>query len=88
MKFVLLTNTLNPHMKALGDSLYNLLGDEFVFITTDMINNERLGLGWSEFERVSYHLPYWEDPERAKRLILSSEVVYFGANRNSFEYIY
>lgn len=85
MRFVILTNTLNPHMKPLADSLYNRIGSEFCFIQKYMINSERKELGWSE-EKVPYLLNLQDEDQTTKcrRLIVESDIVYFGANPDMF----
>jgi len=89
MKFVILTNTYNPHMKPLADSLYNRLGDNFYFICKSKIELERRNLGWTDIEDCPYLLNLSNNIQREKceNLIIESDVVYFGANPDMFSFI-
>ena len=85
--FVLFTNTYNPHMLALADELFALLGNNFVFLSHEKeVNNERKKLGWTS--RTAPYVSYYSDNVVANQaLIDNADIVYFGANPNLFSCI-
>ena len=87
MKFILLTNTLNPHMKSLADSLYELLGDNFAYISLEKIDEERKLLGWRDYSKIPYHISYWGNQDLSEKYINNCDVLYFGANKSDFKYV-
>ena len=46
MKIAFVTNFYNHHQKPLADTLYSMLGDDYYFIETSPITEERLKMGW------------------------------------------
>ena len=79
MRLTFVSNYINHHQIPVSNELYRLLGDEYAFIQTEPIEEERLQMGWQD---MSGDLPYlklfYEKPEYCKKLILDSDVVVFG----------
>ncbi|MBD5551892.1 MAG: glycosyltransferase family 4 protein [Lachnospiraceae bacterium] len=79
MRLTFVSNYINHHQIPVSNELYRLLGDEYAFIQTEPIEEERLQMGWQD---MSGSLPYlklfYEKPEYCKKLILDSDVVVFG----------
>lgn len=46
MKIVFLTNSFNIHQKYLADALFDIVGDDFVYIATTEQSKERLDMGF------------------------------------------
>ena len=56
MKIAFVTNFYNHHQKPLADALYSKLGDDYFFIETEPISEERLNMGWGGDARPKYIL--------------------------------
>ncbi len=81
MKVVFVTNYYNHHQKPLADELYALLGDEYTFIETAPISEERLCLGYGGDERPPYIRQWYagKEEEKACRAIIdAADVVILG----------
>ena len=78
MKVVFLSNYFNHHQKPLSDELYRLLGDEYKFIQTSAISQERLALGYRVMTE-KYVLLYNDDKEQCETLINQADIVIFGS---------
>lgn len=50
MHFLSCSGELNHHGKYMCDSLYNLLGNDFKRVTTSSITNERMEMGYHDFD--------------------------------------
>lgn len=87
MKFVLLTNTLNPHMKPLADALYARLSKDFRYIQRFKIDEERKRLGWTTQEDIPYlmNIANPSEEKECRRWVNESDVVLFGANPCMFD---
>ena len=72
-KIVFMSNFINHHQKPFCDAMHKRLGDDFVFIQTEPMEQERIDMGWSE-EYVS--LPYvkciYEYEECGKKILMES----------------
>ena len=81
MKIAFVTNFYNHHQKFLADALYSLVGDDYYFIETSPITEERLKMGWGGEEKPSYVLQnYTDEASRVKcqNIIDTSDVVIIG----------
>ena len=82
MKIVFVSNFYNHHQKPLADALYSIIGNEYYFIETQRISNERLKMGWGGDERPSYILQSYTDDAARKEcqnIIDSADVVIYGS---------
>lgn len=89
MKIAMYSNFLNHHQKDLCDTLYELLGDDFCFVATSKVSQERLSMGYHDMNRL--RIPYLfisydseESMERAKRLALECDVMIWGSAPPSY----
>lgn len=78
MKFTFVSNYINHHQIPVSNALYERLGDDYRFVQTEPIEQERLQMGWQDETDIPYLLRYYEQPEFCKKLILDSDVVVFG----------
>lgn len=82
MKIAFVSNFYNHHQKSLADALYSMIGDDYYFIETARISEERLKLGWGGDERTPYILQsYLDDSSRDKcqQIIDNADVVIIGS---------
>lgn len=81
MRFVFVSNYYTHHQSALSERLYDKLGDNYKFIQTEHMDEERLKMGWIEtippFVIESYKSD--ESYSEAVRLIQSADVVVIGS---------
>ena len=78
MTFTFISNYMNHHQKPFCDAMYKRLGDEFYFVATMPMEQERVDMGWDEeLSKLPYvHLLY-ENPE-CEQLVYDSDVVLIG----------
>lgn len=79
MTVTFISNYINHHQIPFSDALYELLGEEYHFIQTEPMEEERLAMGWSrEGEALPYVLQFDEQEEECRRLIAESDVLLAG----------
>lgn len=79
MKLCIVSNYINHHQIPLSDALYRALGEDFSFIQTQEMEEDRVKMGWgSEVGRLPYLKLFYERPEECRSLILNNDVVVFG----------
>lgn len=79
MTLTFVSNYINHHQIPVSNELYRLLGENYVFIQTEPVEEERLQMGWQdESGKLPYLRLFYEEPENCKRLISDSDVVVFG----------
>ena len=80
MRFLSCGGELNHHGKPVCDCLYNILGNNFIRITTKKISNERINLGYTEKEDIPYNSVIENCSQEEIRDIVSwADVVDFGS---------
>lgn len=79
MKITFVSNYINHHQIPLSNALYRALGEDYHFIQTEPMEEERVQMGWQEnnAELAYLKLLYREEAE-CRRLIDESDVVIFG----------
>lgn len=82
MKLVFVSNYFNHHQKALCERLYSHLGDDFVFLATKPMREERKKLGYDmgklpEYVICAYDLD--KDGDKCINLIDSADAVLIGS---------
>lgn len=80
MKVIFVSNYYNHHQKALSDALYRLLGDDYIFMATEKMEQERKELGWSEIEADYVVHAYEMAKKDVQSQILLADVVIFGSS--------
>lgn len=79
MKITFISNYINHHQIPLANELYSYLGDEYHFIQTEPMEEDRVQMGWgAEVQNIPYLLYFYEQPEKCRQLVLESDVVVFG----------
>lgn len=82
MRVVFVSNYYNHHQKPFCDEMYRLLGDEFYFIETREMSEERRRLGYTSGDKLSYVVQnYKEEYMRYKcqELIDEADIVIHGS---------
>ncbi len=79
MKITFVSNYINHHQIPLSDTLYHELEENYHFIQTQPMEEERVQMGWKE---ENGELPYlrllYREEAECKALIADSDVVIFG----------
>lgn len=82
MKLVFLTNYYNHHQKPLADAFCSMLGDDYCFVETETITQERLNMGWGGEQTPSYVVKCDSKDKHAnehvRQLINDADVVMLG----------
>ena len=78
MKFLFVSNYINHHQIPFCNAMYELLGENFGFLQTQPMEEERVQMGWQQEVVLPYLYKYYEKPELGKKLIADSAVVMFG----------
>lgn len=79
MKFTFVSNYINHHQIPVSTALYEKLGEDYHFIQTEQMEQERVEMGWNaDRESLPWLLCFYEEPERCRKLILESDIVVFG----------
>lgn len=79
MKVCFVSNYINHHQIPFCNAMYERLGEDFRFIQTEPMEEERIRMGWGEeLEKIPYLRLYYEKEEECRDLIANSEVVLFG----------
>ena len=81
MKLVFISNFFNHHQKPLSDEFFRILGDDYRFISTTEMPQERLRMGYpvltASYIRYTYNSK--SEKEECINLINSADVVIFGS---------
>ena len=78
MKITFVSNYINHHQIPLSNVLYEHLGEDYIFIQTEPMEEERIKLGWNPQDVPTYVRFAYEEPEICREWILSSDVVIWG----------
>lgn len=78
MKVTFVSNYINHHQIPLSNVLYEHLGDNYTFIQTEPMEEERIRLGWNPEDVPPYVRYAYEEREACEQLILDSDVVIWG----------
>ncbi len=83
MKLTFVSNYINHHQIPVSNVLYEKLGDDYTFIQTEPMEEERIKMGWGgDFDNLKYLKKYYEQEEECKKLIMESDIVVFGGCEN------
>lgn len=79
MKVTFVSNYMNHHQQPFSEAMRERLGEDYIFIQTQPMEQERVQMGW---DTTAVTLPFvrklWEDEDACKKLIYDSDVVIFG----------
>lgn len=78
MKVTFVSNYINHHQIPVSNVLYEHLGENYTFVQTMPMEEERVKLGWNPKEVPQYVCLAYEEEELCKRLIIESDVVIWG----------
>ncbi|MBQ7776476.1 MAG: glycosyltransferase [Lachnospiraceae bacterium] len=78
MKVTFVSNYINHHQIPLSNVLYEHLGEEYTFIQTEPMEEERIKLGWNPTDVPVYVKYAYEEPQVCKQLVMESDVVIWG----------
>lgn len=86
MKVAFISCYMSPHQKPFCDEMYNILGDDFNFIATQPIGEERISMGWSSDEApyILYAYKNKESKLNAEKVSLGADVVILGSAPDSY----
>lgn len=74
-----ISNYINHHQIPFCDACYKQWGEDFSFIQTQPMEQERLAMGWDQSgESFPYVLRFYEQEEQCKRLLMESDVLLAG----------
>ena len=79
MTFTFVSNYINHHQIPLCEALYKTLGEDFTFIQTMPMEEERVAMGWGvDLQKLPYVLCLYEKEYECLKKIAESDVVLFG----------
>lgn len=79
MKITMISNYINHHQIPFSNALYEKLGEDYHFIQTEPMEEERIQMGWGvEAERIPYVVFLDKQLELCKQLIDESDVLLVG----------
>lgn len=84
MKVVFISNYINHHQLPFCNELYKRLKDDFVFIQSEPMEQERIDMGWGKgFSEISYVRYLYEDEAVCRSLIMDCDVLLAGWTKRS-----
>lgn len=79
MKVTFVSNYINHHQIPVCNAMVERLGDNFTFIQTEAMEEERVNMGWdSQSEKLPFVLCSYNEPEKCQSLIVESDIVIWG----------
>lgn len=79
MQVVFISNYINHHQLPFCNAMYRKLGNDFIFIQSEPMEEERKNMGWSvDVKEIPYLKCLYDDRELCKQLILDADVVIAG----------
>lgn len=79
MTVTFVSNYINHHQIPFSDACYKALGEDYHFIQTEPMEEQRIAMGWSvALHKLPYVLCLYEQEEQCRNLIMESDIVIFG----------
>lgn len=79
MKVCFVSNYMNHHQMPFSDAMYKRLQEEYTFIQTEAMEEERVRMGWNQnICNLPYMKYYYEEEDLCHKIIMESDVVIFG----------
>lgn len=78
MKITFVSNYINHHQIPVSNAFYEHLGEDYTFIQTEPMEEERIRMGWNPKEVPAYVKYAYEEPVYCQQLVLDSDVVIWG----------
>ena len=82
MKITFYSNYLNHHQIPFSNELYNILGDDYTFVATTPMEEERKMMGWISNPKYPYEIRSYENNisyDVSMRLAIDSDVIIVGS---------
>ena len=77
MKVTFVSNFINHHQLPFSEEMYKILGEDYCFIETKPMEEERKSMGWEEV-KPAYVKRYYEDEDECRKIIRDCDVAIFG----------
>ena len=85
MKLTFFSNFMNHHQLPFCLEMVKVLGDDFKFVATKQIPDERIKLGYEDMNsKYDFVVSAYKDVELAKKLAIESDIVIFGEAPNFY----
>ena len=87
MKVTFISNFLSHHQIPFSNEMYKLIGDNYTFVSTIMMEEERINMGWKIEKDFLYELKAYESEknlEKAYKLSKESDIVIIGSAPDLF----
>lgn len=78
MKVTFVSNYINHHQIPFSNAMYGHLGEEYTFIQTEPMEEERIRLGWNPETAPVYVKYAYREPEVCQKLVMESDIVIWG----------
>lgn len=78
MRVTLISNYINHHQIPFSNEMYERLGDDYAFVQTRPMEEERRNMGWKEENTLPYVHRLYEEEEYCRSLVLNSDCVLAG----------
>ena len=79
MQVVFISNYINHHQKPFCDAMWRKLKDDFIFIQSEPMEEERINMGWdANFTSLPYVKCFYEAEEECTKLIMNCDVLLAG----------
>lgn len=79
MKLTFVSNYINHHQIPVSTELYKALGEDYCFVQTEVMEQERTAMGWGvDRTKLPYLKCWYEEPQICERLVMESDIVIFG----------
>lgn len=79
MKIAFVSNYINHHQLPFSNRMYELLGEDYTFIQTEPMEEERVRMGWHvELDQIPYLLELEKDEALCRQKIAEADAVIFG----------
>ena len=86
MKVCFISNYINHHQLPLSNELYKNWGEDYSFIQTEEVEEERLRMGWgSDYGEIPYLKLYYKTPSDCQKMIDECDIAIFdGLDNESY----
>lgn len=79
MTITLVSNYINHHQIPFSNAIYEKLGDDYCFVQTMPMEEERIAMGWGiDVKKIPYVRCLYEDEYECRKIIAESDVVLLG----------
>ena len=83
MKITFISNYINHHQIPFSEAMVKRLGDDYFFIQTEPMEEERVRMGWAvDIRKIPYVYCYYENKEFCDTLLLESDIVICGGTED------